>query len=162
MALYERQRALVRAGLLDAVEGHGPGSGVRTTAESVAILLISVLSTDSLTEAETRSADIANATPLGGGRCPLTGMQSFRDAIASLLTSAARSARVIEISVSRTASRAVIHYREGRATRTSEFVGDLPDEPELRVVATLSATALRRIAGDVQAMVHEKFDEATT
>src|ERR1700730_12936218 len=47
--LYERQRSLVRAGLLDAGSGWGPGSGVRTTARSVALLLISVRASDSLT-----------------------------------------------------------------------------------------------------------------
>ncbi len=39
-ALYERQRALVREGLLESVPGHGTGSGVRATPESVAMLLI--------------------------------------------------------------------------------------------------------------------------
>ena len=159
-ALYERQRSLVRAGLLDTGEQRkGPGGGVRTTAESVAILLIGVLSTDSLGEAETRAPDIADAVPLGGGQCTLTGMRSFRDAFAAILTSRAQSARVIEVSVSRTASRATIHYREGRTTRTSEFAGFHPAEPALRVVASLSSSALRTIAGDVQAMVSQKFDE---
>src|SRR5215211_4926587 len=38
--LYERQRALVRSGLLKTKSGRGPGSGVRASADSVAILLI--------------------------------------------------------------------------------------------------------------------------
>src|ERR1700686_3926052 len=38
--LYERQRALVREGLLEALPGHGRGSGVRATPESIAMLTI--------------------------------------------------------------------------------------------------------------------------
>ena len=45
-ALYERQRALVRAGLLKGVEGKGPGSGVRATPYATALLLIAVLAAD--------------------------------------------------------------------------------------------------------------------
>src|SRR5215475_5163773 len=42
-ALYERQRALVREGILESVPGHGRGSGVRATPESLGLLLISLL-----------------------------------------------------------------------------------------------------------------------
>src|SRR5258708_3677450 len=51
-ALYERQRALVRAGLLHPVAGRGPGSGVELSPESVAMLLLAVLGTDNLSEVE--------------------------------------------------------------------------------------------------------------
>jgi hypothetical protein len=54
-ALYERQRALIRAGLLEARPGRGPGSGVEASPESVAMLLISVLATDSLSEVEEKT-----------------------------------------------------------------------------------------------------------
>jgi hypothetical protein len=152
-ALYERLRALVRAGMLDAGEGRGPGSGVRTTATSVALLLISVLASDSLTEAEIRAGDIAAAKPSDGDQCPLTGMRSFRDALASILTLAAQSDRVIEISVSRTAARAKIVYRDGRRTKVSEFTAPGSDEPGLSVVATLASGTLKLIAARVRAIV---------
>lgn len=48
LALYERQRSLVRDGLLTKTEGQGPGSGVRFTSEAVATLLIAILTTSSL------------------------------------------------------------------------------------------------------------------
>ena len=159
--LYERQRALVRAGLLDAGSGWGPGSGVRiTTAGSVALLLISVLASDSLTVSESRTGDVANAAPVGVERCPLTGMRSFGDALASLLSMRGRSRRVNEIGVSRTAASASISYRDGRTTRTSDFAGPGAKEPGLRVVATLARDPFRTIADDVMAMVGETFDEA--
>jgi hypothetical protein len=154
-ALYERQRALVRAGLLDAGEGRGPGSGVRTTAGSVALLLISALVSDSLTQADIWSGVIAAAAPLGGDRCLLTGTRSFQDALASILTSAAQSARVIEVSVSRTAARAKIVYRDGRSTKVSEFIGPNLNEPGLSVVATLASDPMKTIAADVRKMVQE-------
>ena len=62
IALYERQRELVRAGLLHAEGTRGPGAGVRLSPESVAVLLISVLATDSLSEVAERTREIAGAT----------------------------------------------------------------------------------------------------
>lgn len=62
-AIYERQRALVRAGLIQQRPGHGPGSGVLATPQSVAMLLIAILATDSLSETELkpRSLQISGA-----------------------------------------------------------------------------------------------------
>ena len=62
IALYERQRELVRAGLLHAEGTRGPGAGVRLSPEAVAVLLISVLATDSLSEVAKRTREIAGAT----------------------------------------------------------------------------------------------------
>jgi hypothetical protein len=151
-ALYERQRALVRMGLLDAAEGHGPGSGVRTTAASVSLLLISAMASESLAAAEMRTGDIAAAAPVDG-ECQLTGMRTFRDALASILTAASQSSRVVEISVSRTAARAKIVYRAGRSTKVSEFIGPGSDEPGLSVGATLAGDTLRYIAHRVRETV---------
>ena len=50
-AVYERQRALVRAGLLKTKRGRGPGSGVRGTPKLVALSLISLLATGNLSDA---------------------------------------------------------------------------------------------------------------
>ena len=58
--LYERQRALVRAGLLKIERGRGPGSGVRGTPESAALLLISLLATVNLSKAGIRTRIVAN------------------------------------------------------------------------------------------------------
>src|SRR5665213_457167 len=62
-ALYERQRALVRGGLLEIEGGRGPGSGVRVTARALALLIISVLATDSLAETASRTRKVAAARP---------------------------------------------------------------------------------------------------
>ena len=58
--LYERQRVLVRSGLLPYVEGRGPGSGVRLTVDAVAMLLISILATDDLAAAAEPTRTLAH------------------------------------------------------------------------------------------------------
>src|SRR5437764_9886177 len=65
-ALYERQRALMRAGELELIEGHGPGSGVPVDAHGIALLLIAVLATDSLSATEHRVREIANSRVIRG------------------------------------------------------------------------------------------------
>jgi hypothetical protein len=50
--LYERQRALVRLGVLPPSTGAGPGSGVPFTAENFAAILISLLASDSLSDVD--------------------------------------------------------------------------------------------------------------
>jgi DNA-binding IscR family transcriptional regulator len=99
-ALYERQRALVRAGLLHPLPGHGPGSGVRATPESVALLLIALLATGSLTETEEQTARIMNLKS-ATKRCPLTGKKTFSTALASVLASEELAKRVQSIGVER-------------------------------------------------------------
>jgi hypothetical protein len=154
-ALYERQRALVRAGLLDTTAGRGPGSGTRATAPAVALLLIATLASDSLTETEKRARDIANAAPIKADRRPLKDM-NFRDALASTLCSKSRSRSVSAIGVSRTADRAWITYKDGK---TSNFAGPEPTEPGLRIEASLAGEVLARVADDVLAIINAKFEQ---
>lgn len=153
-ALYWRQRELVRAGLLNLGDGRGPGSGVRTNAESVAMLLTALLATDSLAETGERTRKIAGLTPADAGRCPLTGARSFHGALTSLL-SRGMARRVVAITVSRTAARAVIRYkdRESREQRESAFAGTGIAEPSLSVVATLTSSLWWKIADDVNALI---------
>jgi hypothetical protein len=116
-ALYERQRALVRAGLLRARPGRGPGSGVPTDAKSVAMLLISLLATSSLSEVEEWTRIIARMKP-EDGVCRFTGKKSFADALAAALT----SKNLHRIEVERSASKSW-------AMGTLKFIGnsDLED-----------------------------------
>jgi hypothetical protein len=107
-ALYERQRALVRARLLQAKSGRGPGSGVRLTADTVALLLIAVLATDSLSDTEEKARAVANLRSL---RCSLTGTNTFGAALAAILASNDLSKRVRSISVTRTGPTAEIDYQ---------------------------------------------------
>jgi hypothetical protein len=159
-ALYERQRALVRADLLDAGDGRGPGSGVRATGPAVALLLISVLSSEALTGSEDRVRALAGARPVGSERCPLTHTKSFLDAFAALLVTTGKPASVIDVTISRTADRAAIKfYGRERNARTIEFVGHQSQEPGVTVSAALGSAMLQEIAKDVHAMVLEKFND---
>ncbi len=158
-AVYERQRALVRAGQLAPEEGRGPGSGVRTTAPSVALLILATLASDNLRESAGRVAALAGARPVGASRCPLTRRANFGAALSFLLSATGTAASVVEIEVSRTAPRARIrYYDDAGAIAVSEFAVPKASEPELRVTATLSGAAFSRIAADVQSILRESFN----
>jgi hypothetical protein len=150
-ALYERQRALVAANLVrDVTAGRGPGSGVRATAHSVALLLISVLATDSLGRSENRTRDIADARPVGRARCRFTGQKSFAQALTYILE--ANHPLVTGVQVSRTADRAAILHTETGPPEQAVFVGVRSIEPDISATVTLSQRAFRQIAAEVQAM----------
>jgi hypothetical protein len=89
--LYERQRALVRLGLLHAVEGRGPGSGVHLSARSLATLIIAYAAADSLADVERRAPQVCAAAADGDHCpdqeqvCPLTKSATFLDALERLL-----------------------------------------------------------------------------
>jgi hypothetical protein len=82
-ALYERQRALVRAGLLHAVPGRGAGSGVRVTPHAIAMLLVSLVATQSLVEAEKETKIVASLKSRTGA-CPITGKKTFGAAVTAI------------------------------------------------------------------------------
>jgi hypothetical protein len=97
-SLYERQRALMRAGLIKGKEGWGPGSGVRATPHAVAMLLIAVLAADSL-------SDVVESTKRYAwlraeqGVCPITGKKTFGSSLVAILASPslARKAHTIRV-----------------------------------------------------------------
>jgi hypothetical protein len=156
-ALYERQRALVRVGLLDLDGRRGPGSGVRATAPSVALLLLSVLASDSLTESEERIRALARARPVGAAKCPYTGAKTLLDALASVLGTTARITSTMEVIVSRTAVRAQIKYYWANEPdlKTSEFAGGRADEPDISISASINNRLLSTIAADVNVITAE-------
>ena len=64
-ALYERQRALVKLGLLTVTPGRGPGSGVPLSADNVAVMVICLLAAETLGDVDQRIAPLCNALPRG-------------------------------------------------------------------------------------------------
>ncbi len=66
-ALYERQRELVRCGLLPVIGGRGPGSGVPLTSDTLATFLIALLVTESLKEVGELTTVLSGARPLIAG-----------------------------------------------------------------------------------------------
>ena len=149
-AVYERQRALVRAGLLKTERGRGPGSGVRGTPESMALLLISLLATSNLSEVGVSTRIFAN---LGNkeGSCPLTGKRTFVEAVTALLASKALAQRIITINVSQEIRETDIAYRDpskgGSTSSSSKFgLAGQAEEPNLSLRASLSGYVLDRLA----------------
>lgn len=111
-SLYERQRALVREGLLTPEPGRGPGSGVQLTPESVAILLIALLATDSLSRIADQIRDVANSTSFdfdtGAFKpCNLTAKTTFKDALVEILSDLDLARRVSDIDVERSDNLAI-------------------------------------------------------
>jgi hypothetical protein len=88
-ALYARQRELTRCGLFPVREGRGPGSGVPLSADTLAVFLIGLLATDSLTDLGERTAQLCDARPLdfpkGGGWGTRRSRATFRSDVAKAL-----------------------------------------------------------------------------
>jgi hypothetical protein len=118
-ALYERQRALVRAKLLDRPQRPGRNSGGSlATPDSVGIMLIAVLATDNLSEVDQRAVVLARqrARKPGSGEislCGLTGKSTFREALEAILAEPGK-AREVVVEVTR-------HDRKPFATLTSKW-----------------------------------------
>lgn len=86
-ALYTRQRALMRMGVLTAVPGRGPGSGAPLVGENVAALLISLMTADTLQETDQRVRAMCKARPRENSECPWTGGKTFQDALGRVFDS---------------------------------------------------------------------------
>jgi hypothetical protein len=158
-ALYERQRALVRARMLGGEAGRGPGSGVRATPRSVSSLLIAFLAADNLSDVDRRVSEILNSSPERAKKCPFTAQATFRDAVATILSDVSLATRAVEVTVSRTDQRAAIEFKGLKTnwTKYSRFVGtSVAKMPILRVEATLERAAIRVIAADLMHMVNRR------
>lgn len=181
-ALYERQRALVREGLLVAEPGRGPGSGVHLTAESVALLLIAILATDSLSKTGVNTRKIAEAKTTNKKPCPLTGKMKFKNALAQILDNRSLCTRVGEIIVLRSRGLALISFgppsqypgqfeSQYKHTMESVFVSSSSNRANpdivIQVQAGLRVRELYRIADELHRFAEKvgemvSIDEATT
>lgn len=114
-ALYERQRALVRSGLLQSDGGRGPGRGLAASPKSVSLLLSSLLAQDGLSGAEKHTKALANLKSVDSGGCPLTGQKTFARAFAEVLANEEIAKQVPRVTVDRSDKgpvEAVIAYEE--------------------------------------------------
>ena len=143
-ALYERQRALVREGMLDQSAGRGPGSGVQVGPYPVALLLVAVLATDSLSETAERVRIFAAAKAINpNGLCPLTGQQTFVEAVARVLNKGQPHWRKIQsITVRRTSGHGVIASGDNLSHTDSIFAAQVPIDAKLRASTRLEVNAM--------------------
>jgi hypothetical protein len=172
-ALYERQRTLVRAGILEQSEGRGPGTGVHITPDSLALLLLAVLATDSLSDTAEKVRIFAEAKSNDANRvCPLTGASCFREAIARVLNPLQpHLQRTIGISTGRTSGLCLIRYytHKGRE-EVSKFVAkvtvsaDLQVSTRLQVEATVQSDLISSVSADLRnlrsADAHTRGDDS--
>jgi hypothetical protein len=158
-ALYERQRALVRAGLLsaDGTQQRGPGGGVRATALSVAHLLVAILATDNLSETEERANLVAKAKLAGGSRSPFQPIPRFVDAVAAVLTSKGLRSQVVDVRVSRTAGSATINFKD--KAKDSVFVFGDGSTLGVTIEASISAKVVKLISDDVVAIIESNISD---
>jgi hypothetical protein len=125
-ALYERQRALVRLGLLPKPEGRGRGSGADASPETVALLVIAVMATDNLSDSDERIIKLAHAkfTRTYEGKlqradtsavqkCGLTAAPTFAQAVAEILAEPKKAEALSNIAVRRPDQSAAIYYIKG-------------------------------------------------
>jgi hypothetical protein len=143
-ALYERQRALVHEGMLDQSTGRGPGSGVQVGPYPVALLLVAVLATDSLSETAEKVRIFAAAKgSTANGLCPLTGEQTFVEAVARVLDRGEPHWRKIQgITVRRTSGHGVIASGDNLSHTDSIFTAQVPIGAKLRASTKLVVNAM--------------------
>jgi hypothetical protein len=118
--LYERQRALVREGLLDALPGHGRGSGVRATPESIAMLTIGMLASVNLADVGPLARSFSEAGSIAS-KCPLTGGKTFRAALSRIFSDDLIAKRVNGITIRVNAGHAAIGFDGGSAELDMDF-----------------------------------------
>jgi hypothetical protein len=145
-ALYERQRALVRHGVLRPVAGRGPGSGVEFSADSVAALLISIGATDSLSEVDGRIVGYCEAKSTTG-KCPLTGEKKLRGAIEAILKDPVLSSDVSYITIDHGSPYVTIQYR---GDVLSAFIKSKTPAKGLRAFSQIDTKFLAEISNLIQ------------
>jgi hypothetical protein len=144
-ALYERQRQLVRLGILTAEKGRGPGSGVELSAESLAALLVALLATDNLSDTDGRILLLLSSKPVDKVKFAKTGGATFWEALAALLLSPQKVKDLAFIMVDRNMLLANIMFTRGKKTSGTLFATDLPRNvvlPGIAVSATIDKSNL--------------------
>jgi hypothetical protein len=152
--LYERQRALVREGLLESVGGRGPGSGVRADESALSAFLISLLTHDIL--AQSHLAEFFCDMISDAGKCPFTGATTFREGLEAVLEHEALAQKIAGVMVHRNQpGRAYLQF-VGKNNRiiTSEFRPLVFFHKFIPVSALSTSTSfdpdfIRRVAKDI-------------
>ena len=155
-SLYERQRVLVAARMLEVEGGRGPGSGVRLTVPAVITLLLSVLGSESLSESPARMETLLWSKPSKSSTGPLARQKSLLSAIRWLLVTSGEADSLVELAVSQNSDRAWFRFSDGT---TDEFVVSKATQPAIERLARIDGAVVRQIAADVQAILEESYSE---
>ena len=158
-ALYERQRALVRLGVLLEIGGRGPGSGVRATPETVSWLLLSILATDSLSEVDERVRVLGEARIRKRKVCRLTGARTFGKALGAILDRPDISKLVQYVGVQRQTGTAALDWEiSGRGYDGENFIsqGHPGLGPAFTVLASFHGRFIHDVSKRLQAFRSER------
>jgi hypothetical protein len=154
-ALYSRQRALSGLGVLETVEGRGPGSGVALSSEAVAALIIALMTADSLhdTDERVRRACKAEAED--------EGVKSLQLTLASFLSSADSVKKLQGLSIHREESATIMYDSRARTefanlarTESANFrihKGRGARSPAIRITATMAGKPIQEISKALRA-----------
>lgn len=162
-ALYVRQQALMRAGILDVLPGRGPGSGVVASPTSVATLLVSMLAATSLPDAPERTKALMDASWTES--CPLTGKPRFGEALAAVISDPATAKRIVDVEAWQ-ARQARIRFDGAPWTlgpdayakdppKHSNFLAKNVAEKPLQIAVGITGDTIRAIADLVAALESE-------
>jgi hypothetical protein len=158
----------VNLGVLKAMPGRGPGSGVPLTADSLSALIVALMCADSLQTTDDKVRLICEARPTDVKKCRLTGEATLRDAITALLASPELLKKCFGISVAQASLQpqnsaphvnwtASIYY--GRGTMVSSFEAKQQPMhflPAFRIRMDADHTTLNRIADALASSIEEK------
>lgn len=147
-ALYERQRALVRLGLLPTPHGRGRGSGAEAAPDTIALLTIAILATDNLSDTDGRITQLAAASFQSVRRraCPLTAKRHFAEALAVMLSKDEGPDFAVTVSRSNLTARIIPVVLDSDENPESLFSVPRDILPGLlSVTATLDPLAMREI-----------------
>jgi hypothetical protein len=154
-AIYERQRALIRAKLLPAPIGRGRGNGLPATAQTVAMILIAIMVTDNLSDTDDRVRTLADAevdVRAQKNGCRLTKAPTFKAALATILASEELAASVRSINVSRSDLHGTIYFVRGinRAHGRSRFGQEAPFPNNLEASARILGRVVQTISKELR------------
>jgi hypothetical protein len=143
-AIYEKQRTLVRAGLLKTIPGRGPGSGVPASPRSVALIMLAVMASESLSTTVSRVRTTAGLI-YRSGKIFREGA-TLLDTLEELLSDPSRATEVAFLEVSRNLPVANIrgHWKTDKGMA---FFGPPPKPKDLFfITATIENPAITNIA----------------
>ncbi|SHH13157.1 hypothetical protein SAMN05443248_3800 [Bradyrhizobium erythrophlei] len=158
-ALYERQRALVRQGVLQPLVGRGPGSGVELSADAIAALLISVGAASSLSEVDSRIIKYCEAQS-AIGKCLFTNQKKLRGALAVILTDLHLLGRTGDIVVHHEYPLATIDYRREDGEIELSLFGTTKPLPQSR--SKMCSLIRSQLLSEISNLLRETNSEGTS
>ena len=153
-ALYERQRALVRAGLLTTDGSRGPGGGVRATPTTVSLLLVSVMASESLSAAVALTKELAELKSVNNDRAPFIS-NVFYECFSEALSADHMLDRVMKICINRTDCSARIILFDKNIESHLLFPNLSDKIGRIAVEASIGNDLLTKIASDLRFIQEE-------